>query len=108
MDARLNIRIQTQYFTPLLSFVERGRCYAVVDSLTVRSYERCCLSTSALVFRPFSPPVHLVGSIMTPAHKPLSHLVTLFISELRAELEMIENLCAPPEARHRPGGQEIR
>ncbi len=101
MDARLNIRIQTQYFIPLLSFVERGRCYSVVDPLTARSYQRHCRSSSAPVFLPFLPPVHLIASIMTPAHKPVSHLVALFISELRAELESIENSYGPLNEPHR-------
>ena len=89
MDARLNIRIRTQYFFPLLSFVEWGRCCAVVDPLTARSYERYCLNRSALTFRPFRPTVELVESIMTPVHRPLSGLAEDFIAELRAELESI-------------------
>lgn len=97
MDARLNVRIRTRYFMPLLRFVERGHCYAIVDPMTARSYERFCLNGSALAFRPFSPPVHLIASIMTPAHRSVSHLVALFISELRDELAMIKKLYAPPE-----------
>jgi len=91
MGARLNIRIRAQYFIPLLSFVERGLAYAIVDPLSADSYERYCVTGSSVVFRPFLPAVYLIASIMTPAHKPKSHLVEAFIPELRTELELIGN-----------------
>jgi len=75
MVANLNVCFRAQFFIPLLSFVERGLAYAIVDPLSADSFERYCFTGKSVVFNPFFPEIYLVTSIMTPAHKPNSHLV---------------------------------
>ena len=95
MDAALSVRFQAQYFLPLLTFVERRLAYALVDPLSARSYDLYRTGDSAVVFRPFAPVIHLVASIMTPSHRPLSNLVQAFIGELRVELNRIRATYVP-------------
>lgn len=95
--AKLNIRIQTVYFLPLLTFAERGVCYSIVDPIAAYSYQQYWNKQSGaeIVFRPFSPAVHLITSIMTPAHRPMSHIVSAFSSILRDQLDEISNAFHP-------------
>ena len=88
-DAALNVRFETQYFIPLLTFVERGLAYSVVDPLSAESYRLYRSGEEQLVFRPFSPTVYLQASIMTPAHRPLSNLAQAFASVLKTEIQRI-------------------
>ncbi len=89
MGARLNGRFETVYFIPMFTYVERGLAYAVVDPLSAESYKRFSGGEPRIVFRPFRPAIHLVASIMTPAHRPLSNLAQSFHALLRDEVHRI-------------------
>ena len=86
MGARLNVRFETVYFIPMFTYIERGLAYAVVDPLSAESYKLFSGGEPRIVFRPFRPAIHLVASIMTPAHRPLSNLAQSFLSLLREEV----------------------
>jgi len=86
MDAVFNPRFEAQYFIPLLTYIERGLAYAIVDPIAAKSYGLYKCANATVVFRPFAPAVYLVSSIMIPSHKPPSNLARAFIAELRSEL----------------------
>ena len=90
--AAFNACFETQYFIPLFTFVERGLAYAVVDPLSAEGYRIYRGADQELVFRPFSPKVRLVVSIMTPAHRPLSNLAQAFVAALRTEIRRIDRV----------------
>lgn len=90
MGAALNICFETQYFIPLFTFIERGLAYSVVDPLSAESYRIYRAADQRVVFRPFSPKVYLVASIMTPAHRSLSNLAQAFTAALRNEIRRID------------------
>ena len=91
MDAAFNICFETQYFIPLLTFVERGQAYAIIDPLSAESYRLYRGDDQTLVFRPFRPKVFLPVSIMTPVHRPLSNLAKAFAAMLKTEIRRIES-----------------
>lgn len=86
-----NLRFQTQYFIPLLTFVEAGQAYSIVDPLSAESYRIWRRNDAQLAFRPFHPTIPLVASIMTPAHRSLSSLAKAFSQALRDEVWRIKN-----------------
>jgi DNA-binding transcriptional LysR family regulator len=85
-------RFETQYFIPLLTFVERGLAYAVVDPWSAESYKIYHGGEPRVVFRPFLPRVMFSAAIMTPAHKPLSKIASTFAEEFRKEILRISEL----------------
>ena len=89
MGAAFNMCFETQYFIPLFTFVERGLAYAIVDPMSAESYRIYRATDQTLVFRPFSPKIYLVASIMTPAHRPLSNLAQTFTATLGNEIRRI-------------------
>jgi len=89
MGARLNVRFVTVYFIPMFTYIERGLAYAVVDPMSAESYKPFSGGKSRIVFRPFRPTVHLIASIMTPKHRPLSKLAQSFHVLLRDEVHRI-------------------
>ncbi len=89
MGARLNVRFETVYFIPMFTYIERGLAYAVVDPMSAESYKQFRGGEPRIVFRPFRPVIHLVASIMTPAHRPLSNLAQSFHALLRDEVHRI-------------------
>lgn len=80
-------RFETQYFYPLLSFVETGLACAVVDQLTAESYRLAHPEHPQVVFRPFAPVVPFSVAIVTPMYRPLSRISQAFAATLKRELE---------------------
>ncbi len=85
-------RFETQYFIPLLTFVERGLAYAVVDPWSAESYNIYHPTDPCVVFRPFRPTVLFTAAIMTPAHKPLSNIASAFAEAFRKEIRRISEV----------------
>ena len=83
----LNVYFEAQYFIPLLTFVEKGRATAIVDALTVKSYNLFRQQDAKIVFRPFDPSIFLSAVILTPTKHPISQLTEQFISLISAEIE---------------------
>lgn len=84
--ARINCRFMTQYFIPLLTFVQQGLVNAVVDPLTVETCRLLYGDDGNIQFRPFSPMVEFTVALLTPAHRPASQLAQSFHQFLHEEL----------------------
>jgi len=87
---KMNKRFETQYFLPQLSFVENGLACAIVDPITVAGYRATSCNSEQIVFLPFKPKVTFSISIVTPAHRPLSALATMFVKYLKSELQCLQ------------------
>ncbi len=81
-------RFETQYFYPLLSFVEAGLACAVIDPLSAESYRLSHGEAAGVVFRPFRPEVAFSVALVTPAHRPPSQITRAFADTLRRELDL--------------------
>ncbi len=84
-------RFETQYFIPLLTFVERGLAYSIVDPWSAESYKKYSPNRSAVVFKPYRPAVVFEAAIMTPIHKPLSLITEAFVKHLQ---EQFDGICS--------------
>ncbi len=89
-NLHFNRRIETQYFIPLLTFVEKRLAYAIVDPLTAQSYRLYRGESRQLVFRPFRPNVKFSAALVTPSHRQLSRVATAFVKFLENELNRIQ------------------
>ena len=88
--AFFDVRYETQYFLPLLNFVELGLACAVVDTLSAESYRSYRgVAVDGIVFLPFEPGISVEFHILTPAHRPPSHLAAAFIDLWREEVARI-------------------
>ncbi|EDM70720.1 transcriptional regulator, LysR family protein [Roseobacter sp. AzwK-3b] len=88
--ARFDLRYETQYFIPLLNFVELGLACSVVDVLSAESYQSYRgVQQQGIVFRPFRPEITVDFHILTPAHRPPSHLASAFIALWQDEVSQI-------------------
>lgn len=86
----LNRRFETQYFLPQLSFVESGLACALVDPITISSYKENCIRHNNIAFLPFKPDIIFSISLVTPAHRPLSLLASMFVDMLKRELKNLQ------------------
>jgi DNA-binding transcriptional LysR family regulator len=84
-------RFELRTFLPALELVEQGLCSCICDPVTARSYDYYRTVETRLVFRPFSPPVPYLISLLTPAHRPMSELAKAFFLILAEELTAIED-----------------
>ena len=57
--------------------------------MSAESYRLFSGGKPRIVFRPFRPTIHLIASIMTPKHRPLSNLAQSFHALLRDEVHRI-------------------
>ncbi len=89
-DLTLKRRFESQYFIPLMTFVERQQAYAIVDPLSVESYRLYRGDRAGVVFRPFVPAVDFAVSLVTPSHRPLSNLAKTFIAYLKDALQGLQ------------------
>ncbi|MHA7851884.1 LysR family transcriptional regulator [Roseovarius sp.] len=88
--ATFDLRYETQYFIPLLNFVELGLACSVVDVLSAESYQSYRgADQQGIVFRPFRPEITVDFHILTPAHRPPSHLASAFIALWQDEVSQI-------------------
>lgn len=88
--AAFDVRYETQYFIPLLNFVELGLAFAVVDTMSAESY-RGYRGTEAqkIVFRRFEPAITVEFHVLTPAHRPPSALASAFAALWQEEVRRI-------------------
>ncbi len=79
----MNVAFSTQYFIPLLTYVENGLACAVVDPVTAESYRLYRSGQSAgVVFKPFHPDIVFDLAILRPNHRPISLLAKDFAGTL--------------------------
>ncbi|MFC3569346.1 LysR substrate-binding domain-containing protein [Paracoccus simplex] len=81
-------RFETQYFYPLLSFVEAGLACAVIDPLSAESYRLSRGDAGRVTFRPFRPAVPFTAAVVMPQHRPLSKLAQAFAEILHDDLNV--------------------
>jgi len=85
----LNVKFTTQYFIPLLTFVERNLAYAIVDPIAAESYRLYKGEGGSLVFRPFIPAASYSISVLTPAYRPASLLTRSLTEKLIEEMQRL-------------------
>ncbi|MDA3858880.1 MAG: LysR family transcriptional regulator [Roseovarius sp.] len=86
----LDVRFETQYYLPLLTFVEDGLACAIIDTLSAESYLHYRgTDQDSVVFRPFRPGISLAFATLTPAHRPPSKLAESFIALWHDEVRRI-------------------
>ncbi len=81
--ATMNVAFATQYFIPLLTYVENGLACAVVDPVTAESYRLYRSGqTAGVTFKPFHPDIAFELAILRPNHRPVSLLARDFADTL--------------------------
>ena len=85
----MNVKFTTQYFIPLLTYVEKKLAYAIVDPIAVESYRLSKGGAAEVVFLPLKPDVSYRISVLTPAYRPASLLTQAFTKKLIAEIERL-------------------
>lgn len=91
---RLIPRFVTQYFIPLLTYVERGQASAIIDPLTIETYQRFRGETGKVVFVPFEPAIPFEVAMLTPAYKSPSLLASAFARRLTEAFQRIGRMQA--------------
>ncbi|MEE9195394.1 MAG: LysR substrate-binding domain-containing protein [Alphaproteobacteria bacterium] len=86
---RLFVRFETQNAASQYHFIEKGLACGVMSPLSVHNYRTTRADSDGIVFIPFKPKVSYRVAILTPAHKPLSHLALAFIDILKTEVANI-------------------
>lgn len=90
--ARLDLRYLTQYFLPLLNFVERRTACVVLDPISAESYRLFKGAASEIVFRPFAPTLPFDVALLHPTHRPASMIAESFRARVLLELQRISHL----------------
>ena len=85
----LNVRFRAQYFLPILTYVERGLAYAIVDPIAAESYQIYSGENSKLTFLPFKPAVRFEVAMILPALRPASRITQHFADYLTDEFRRI-------------------
>lgn len=87
-----NIRYMTQYFLPLLTYVERGLACAIVDPVSAESYRLLKDGNCRIHFRQIEPAICFRMAMITPKHRPSSMIAKHFTQELRSALLEVDPL----------------
>ncbi len=82
---RMNVRLQTRFYIPALTFVERGLGVCVMDPISISSYQGYA-SPGKVVFRRFDPQIELKIGIFYPDDTPRSMITQEFAQKLRDQL----------------------
>lgn len=88
-SCELNIRFSTQYFAPLLQYVQRKLAYGIVDPIAVDGHRKTFKDDIEVVFRPLSDPIAHNIALITPAFRASSLLASEFLSVLRGKLNQL-------------------
>lgn len=95
--ATFKVRFETQYFLPLLTYVEANQAFAIVDTLSVESYlQYRGVQECGVVFRRFEPQIPLYFASLLPSHRAQSLLATAFAKMWAAEVEQINARRSDP------------
>ncbi|WP_261844382.1 LysR family transcriptional regulator [Aliamphritea ceti] len=86
----MNVRLQTRFFIPALTFVERKLGVCILDPISASSY--CSYAQPGkVVFRDFAPEVSLKIGMIFPAHNPRSKITVAFMELLREKILDIQS-----------------
>ncbi len=88
-EQRLNIRFVTQYFIPMLTYVEKNVACAIVDPIAIESYRLSKDDTGDIVFVPFKPMLSYCISVLSPAYRQESRLSRAFKTKLFHEFDRL-------------------
>lgn len=89
--AQLNARFMTQNFISLMTFVEKGLACAIVDPVTAESYRLYRGGKLGVDFRPLEPGISFDIALLTPTHRPSSHIANYFREKVAEELERLSS-----------------
>lgn len=81
----MNVRLQTRFYIPALTFVERGLGVCVMDPMSIISYQSYA-QPGKVVFRRISPAINLKIGIFYPSDLPRSMITQEFAQRLRQNL----------------------
>lgn len=87
---RMNVRLQTRYFIPALTFVEKGLGLCIMDPITIASYQSYA-QVGKVVFRRFSPQITFKVGLFVPPDVPGSLVAEDFSQHLIQRLKQIIN-----------------
>jgi len=71
-ESIMNAKVRTQFFLPLLNFVENSGLCAVVDPLSVHTYQKLSNDQTKVKFIPLNAKLSYDYAIITPAKRPSS------------------------------------
>jgi len=95
--SKLKVRFETQYFLPLLTYVEANQAFAIVDTLSAESYLRFRgVQQCGVVFRRFEPEIPLHFASLLPAHRAQSLLAAAFATLWTSEVDQINKRWSDP------------
>lgn len=87
---RMNVRLQTRFYIPALTFVERGLGICVMDPVSILSYQHYA-KPGKVVFRRFDPQIMLKIGLFYPVDAPRSRITKAFSDKLRNRLNEIRD-----------------
>ncbi|MDM8167686.1 LysR family transcriptional regulator [Roseovarius sp.] len=87
--ATFNLRVDAQYFLPLLHFVEAGQVCAIVDPLSAESYRQQNRQNGAISFVRFDPAVPFDYALITPQQRPPSRLAHEFATRWQSYVDEV-------------------
>lgn len=96
--ALLNVRFTTQYFIPLLTFVEHGQACSIVDPLTAEAHRLYRGADTPVRFAPLLPRIDFAVAILTPKYRPASLLADAFQTRLVEKFLKLGGVEEPGEA----------
>jgi len=85
----MNVKFTTQYFIPLLTYVEKRLAYAIVDPIAIESHRLSKGNESQLVFLPIRPGISYRISVLRPDYRPASLLTKAFTRSLINEIKRL-------------------
>ena len=96
--ATFNLRVDAQYFLPLLHFVEAGQVCAIIDPLSAESYRRQKgEQADAIRFVRFDPAVPFDYALITPQQHPPSLIAREFAEQWQTYVERVVNPQRPSQ-----------
>ncbi len=90
VGAKINQRFELRNFQPALTLVEEGLCYCICDPISASNYFNYQQHDNSLCFKPFTPSVPLLVSILQPAHRPASLLTSAFSQLLTEQIVTLD------------------
>ena len=85
-DATANIRHTTQYFLSLMNYVEQGLACAIIDPISIESYNQYQSEMTDVLFLPVEPVIPFRMGLITPKHRPSSIIANHFQTQIRHAL----------------------
>lgn len=85
------VSVECQTFHPILQFIGRGRCFAIVDPLTVTHVQLSPEIGADVTIRPLREPLFYRYAMIAPRYRPTSALAERLKTAWKAEVARILN-----------------